>query len=189
MSRTPIRSRLPRLVGRRELHAWISVTPAARGTRQIRSAPAMRCALARGASGCTPLGLAPPAYSRSQVQPLPWRRPRDASAAAHSTPLSRANPSDRPPSLTRILAPPARISATSRECQDSVSAAARATRALACTSHRGHHLQPLLDSLQEFIRSTCSNSSSCRPPVTSSCSSSLLRRRLLTSRCALICSG
>ena len=137
----------------------------------------------------TPLGLAPPAYSRSQVQPLPWRRPRDASAAAHSTPLSRANPSDRPPSLTRVLAPPARISATSRECQDSVSAAARATRALACTYHRGHHLQPLLDSLQEFIRSTCSNSSSCRPPVTSSCSSSLLRRRLLTSRCALICSG
>ena len=163
-------------------------TPIAHGTRRPLTTPTMRCALARGASGCTPLGLAPPAYSRSQVQPLPWRRPRDASAAAHSTPLSRANPSDRPPSLTRVLAPPARISATSRECH-SVSAAARATRALACTSHRGHHLQPLLDSLQEFIRSTCSNSSSCRPPVTSSCSSSLLRRRLLTSRCALICSG
>ena len=65
-----------------------------------RDASTMRCALARGASGCTPLGLAPPAYSRLQVQPLPWRRPRDASAAAHSTPLSRANPSDRPPSLT-----------------------------------------------------------------------------------------
>ena len=38
----------------------------------------------------TPLGLAPPAYSRSQVQPLPSRKPRDASAAAHSPPLSRA---------------------------------------------------------------------------------------------------
>ena len=38
----------------------------------------------------TPLGLAPPAYSRSQVQPLPSRRSRDASAAAHSPPLSRA---------------------------------------------------------------------------------------------------
>ena len=58
--------------------------------------PTTRCALSRGASGCTPLGLAPPAYSRSQVQPLPWRRPRDASAAAHSPPLSRA----RPPSLS-----------------------------------------------------------------------------------------
>ena len=45
----------------------------------------------------TPLGLAPPAYSRSQVQPLPSRRSRDASAAAHSPPLSRAR--DRPPSL------------------------------------------------------------------------------------------
>ena len=38
----------------------------------------------------TPLGLAPPAYSRSQVQPLPSRRSRDASAAAHSPPVSRA---------------------------------------------------------------------------------------------------
>merc|ERR1711965_672376 len=32
----------------------------------------------------------PPAHSRSQVQPLPSRKPRDASAAAHSPPLSRA---------------------------------------------------------------------------------------------------
>ena len=46
-----------------------------------------------------PLGLAPPAHSRSQVPPLPSRKPRDASAAAHSPPLSRANPSNRPPSL------------------------------------------------------------------------------------------
>jgi len=46
-----------------------------------------------------PLGLAPPAHSRSQVPPLPSRKPRDASAAAHSPPLSRASPPDRPPSL------------------------------------------------------------------------------------------
>ena len=33
----PFLSRLPRLTGRRELHAWFPVTPAVRGTRQIPS--------------------------------------------------------------------------------------------------------------------------------------------------------
>ena len=54
--------------------------------------PATRCALARCAGDCTPLSLTTPAYSRSQVQPLPSRKPRDASAAAHSPTLVTREP-------------------------------------------------------------------------------------------------
>ena len=88
-----VRSRLPRRIA--PDYAAASCTP--RPPRRLSltepaasSPPTTRCASARGASVCSPLGLAPPAYSRSQVQPLPLRRARDASAAAHSPPLSRA---------------------------------------------------------------------------------------------------
>ena len=86
------RSRLPCLTGRRELHAWIPVTPAVRGTRQIRSAPAMRCALAPSLAASqrprphTPCSL-PFAGEAAAID-----EPRDASAAAHSPPLPRASP-------------------------------------------------------------------------------------------------
>ena len=83
---TPFRSRLPRLAGHRELHAWIPVTTAVRGARQIRSAPAMRCALARRPSASHPCSL-PFAGEAAAID-----EPRDASAAAHSPPLPRASP-------------------------------------------------------------------------------------------------
>jgi len=59
--------------GRRKPHGLIPATHIAHGTRPARTAPAVRCALAHRASSCTPLSLAPPAPSRSQVPPLPLR--------------------------------------------------------------------------------------------------------------------
>ena len=90
----PFRSRSPRLVGRRELHAWISVTPAVRGTRQIRSAPAMRCALALAARRRPrPHTCSPPfageavAIDRETRPLLPIRHPCPA-RAHHAHPIS-----------------------------------------------------------------------------------------------------
>ena len=86
-----VRSRLPRRIAPDYAAASCTPRPPRRLLLTESAAPphhAMRPRSPR--ERLTPLGLAPPAYSRSQVQPLPSRKPRDASAAAHSPPLSRA---------------------------------------------------------------------------------------------------
>ena len=84
------------------------MTPAVRGTRQIRSAPAMRCALARRPP--TPLGLTPPALSRSQVRPPPStsRETRPLLPICHPCPARahHAHPISCSPAVACALADP-----------------------------------------------------------------------------------